>query len=130
MKAFKKMFLFVFSALLFLIATPSQSAYTFWSAGELTNPATNAILADTGLMTGPVVGINMKVMISCTVACNVHWETVDAAGTTLHSFIIPIPAGQSFREEIPISWDQSQLRVRLRLRTGITGFAQGLLYQP
>lgn len=109
-----------------------MAAENWDTAGILTNPAANAILADTGPQTYPTSGdgsgtLNFTVIVSSTVACIVHIELRDAANAaTIKSQAVILPANGTFQSiknlAVPLNGGE---RLRLRLQAAITGSAQG-----
>jgi hypothetical protein len=93
----------------------------------LTNPATNALLADTGALNGSQT--SLTALISSEVACIVFFEYMNAANTVAlysHAFIIGANTSQQF--DLPgLSYLVGE-RFRLRLNAGVTGHVQGSLF--
>jgi len=114
-----------------LVLLPSLSLAGWATAGLQTNPAANAVLADTGAL--PPQSLNMTMFCSCTVACTVVLEHRNAANnanvvdpltgnTHAQGFFIGAQGSQAnpFPQAIFL---EDQERVRLRLNTAITGAA-------
>jgi hypothetical protein len=111
--------LFLFSA--------SVSAQPPFTAGALTNPAINTILADTGPL---LLGSTQPAFVVCsTVASVVVLEYRDATNTiNLYSQVFAVPISSCFQYFYPLSWAVApDERIRLRLNSAIVGSIQASL---
>jgi len=100
----------------------------WFTAGAQTNPAIDAILADTlALTNGGVSSVTM--CVSSTVACVVALEQRNAANTAnIASHIFPVAAMAPVIIEFPgVPFAPSE-RFRVRLNAAITGQAQASLF--
>jgi len=93
-----------------------------YTAGALTNPAANAILADTGSQGQLGSG---RIWVSSTVACAVVLEKRNAADSANdYSHIFPIAANAPFILSYPNMEVAIDGRIRLRLNAAATGQVQ------
>jgi hypothetical protein len=107
-----------------LVAAFAQAA-TPVSGGVTTNPATNAILADTGPLDGPA-NHTVQIFVSATTNSVVIVENRDSANlTNVWSHAFPIGASAPFQMKIDsFTTNGASERIRVRLNTGITGQIQ------
>jgi hypothetical protein len=97
------------------------------TAGPLTNPVVNAILADTGPL-GPG-GKSWSVWVSSSVAAVVVVEYRDAANAAnVKAHTIPMAAMSTILITLPNLDTADQERLRLRLNAAITGVMQGSIF--
>lgn len=115
---------------------PAHAAGENWyTAGIQTNPAANAIIADTGPLAFPNSGngsgtMNFTVIVSSTVAAIIHVEIRDAANTAVvRSQAFMVPANTTFQsvKNIAIPLDGGE-RLRLRMNGAVTGSVQGSIF--
>jgi hypothetical protein len=114
----------IFSLLFFVATVRADIPFT---AGPLTNPAINTILADTGPM---IAGSTAPAFVVCsTVASVVVLEYRDAANAAnLYSQVFTVPLNSCFHYLYPTSWTTvDDERVRLRLNSAIVGSIQASL---
>lgn len=99
-----------------------------YTQGALTNPAVNAILADSGAR--PPGGKTPAFVICTTVAAVVVLEYRDAANAAnIYSQVFTVSANTCFRYEFPPVFDTAdQERFRLRLNAAVTGTLQASLF--
>jgi len=97
------------------------------TAGIQTNPATDAILADSGALPGGVGAVT--VVIGGSVAFIVTVEHRDAANTAnVKTQVLAAGANDPFSVELPgINFAASE-RIRVRLNAGVTGSVQASLF--
>ena len=117
------------AAVLLLLLFPAIAGAQFpiFTAGALTNPAANTILADTGPMG---LGSTAPAFVICsTVASVVVLEYRDAANVAnLYSQVFTVPVSSCFYYLYPTSWSNDvDERVRLRLNSVIVGSIQASL---
>ncbi len=100
---------------------------TWVTGGILTNPATDAIIVDTGAYVGGQTAVTC--VIASTVAAIIILEYRNAANTlNLNSQAIIIPANTTFDLTVPgVSLNVNE-RFRARLFAGITGSLQASLF--
>jgi hypothetical protein len=100
----------------------------WFTGGALTNPAINAIMADTGaLVNGGTSTVTM--IVSSTVAAAVVLEQRDAANAlNITSHIFPVAANTPLSVEFPAVGFAPNERFRVRLNAAITGQAQVSLF--
>ena len=100
----------------------------WFTAGAQTNPAINAILADTGALVDGGVS-NITLIVSSTVACAVVLEQRDATNANnINSHIFPIAAMTPLKIDFPGVGFAPSERFRARLNAAITGQAQVSLF--
>ncbi len=101
------------------------------SEGILTNPALDAILADSGALPACTTGVT--VLLGGSVACICTLEHRNAANTAnIASQVIAITANQLLPMDLPGVVFAANERIRIRLNVGVTGSLQAslLTYQP
>lgn len=93
--------------------------------GQLTNPAANALVADTGPQTAN--GANVQIVVTSTVAARFVIEWRNAANTAnLWSQVIAVPANVTQQIELPVGIPfNTNERLRIIMFAAISGFAQG-----
>jgi len=102
------------------LAVPA-AAEEWFSNGPLTNPAANAILADTGPYSvgGPSSICIRSMVVASTVTAIIILEHRDATNTsTVHSQGMPVPANSSMIYPSICVILSDQERIRIRLNTG------------
>jgi hypothetical protein len=117
-----------FSALFLIVFAFTAHAAGPYTAGALTNPAINAILADSGPT--QLSGKNPALVVCSTVAAVVVLERRDAANAVnLYSQVFAVPASSCFMYTYPQSFDAAENeRFRIRLNAAITGSIQATLF--
>lgn len=117
------------SVLLVLVVLLSAQAEAGWISGALlTNPATNAVVVDTGAVAGAIDFHAVLVFVWASVACDVIVQHVAADGTTvLQQQIVRINVTTAVHFSIPVMFGASQ-RVRVIMQAGVTGNVQGSIF--
>jgi hypothetical protein len=95
----------------------------WFSAGPLTNPAIDTILADTGA--APANSATVTIVVASTVAAVAMIEKRNAANTAnVSSQVVPVTANGLVPVTLPdINWVDNE-RLRVRLTAAITGQIQ------
>jgi hypothetical protein len=95
----------------------------WFSAGPLTNPAIDTILADTGA--APANSATVNIVVASTVAAVAMIEKRNAANTVnVSSQVVPVTANGIVSVKLPdINWVDNE-RLRVRLTAAITGQIQ------
>lgn len=100
----------------------------WFSAGILTNPATDAILADTGALSGAGSG-RIKVVLGATIAAICTLERRNSTNSAnVNSQVIACVANSPFEMEVPGESWADQERYRIRLNAAIVGSAQASVF--
>lgn len=100
----------------------------WFSAGILTNPVIDTVLADTGALAGAGSG-RIKVVLGGNVAVIAVVERRNALNTAnISSQVIACAANTVFEMEIPGEAWADQERYRIRLNAGITGSTQASVF--
>jgi hypothetical protein len=95
----------------------------WFSAGPLTNPAIDTILADTGA--APANSATVIVVVASTVACVAMIEKRNALNTAnVSSQVVPVPLNGIVSVKLPdINWVDNE-RLRVRLTAAVVGQVQ------
>jgi hypothetical protein len=101
---------------------------TWFSAGIVTNPATDAILADSGALAGDAGPQDVSILVGGTVLAVLTIEHRNAAnGANLFSQVITSPANDARQFWVTTRFNSSE-RVRVRLNVGVTGSLQSSIF--
>ena len=99
----------------------------WFTAGVQTNPATDAILADTGALAGGQSGA--AVVIGANVAMVVTVEHRNAANSAnINTQVLACGANAPYDVDLPGVTFAASERIRIRLNTGVTGSVQASLF--
>lgn len=93
----KLILVFIFSFLFGDLAMAGQSAATYYSAGNQTNPGANTILANTGaLNSGGILGANYEVtvLLNGSGAQDYKFEVLNGLGSVVQTIWFSAPANQ------------------------------------
>lgn len=115
--------------LLLTLSIGVNSVHAIWdTAGPLTNPAANAICADTGAIGG--ANYAPRLWISSTAAGVFVFEHRNAANNAnIASHIFPVGASANFIFDMaPVALTDNQ-RIRVRINAAITGSVQCSLFR-
>lgn len=116
-------------ALVLLLAGDLLHAQAWTTNGVITNPTTNAILADSGPLTGTPHIINAYV--ASTVAAVVFVEWMDATNTTAlksQALFVGANSNTPFTPTVQMNEFNANERIRVRLNAGVTGQMQASIF--
>jgi hypothetical protein len=120
----------LYATILLVLLSLALPAHADWqTAGLLTNPVTDAILADSG-PTPIDGGVRGKFFMSTTVTVIgvIEWRNAsNTANLKSQAFVLPANSSIQIMLEFPLNMTAGE-RLRLRVNTGVTGTVQGSIF--